>query len=209
MTEPLTPAAPAARTGAGPGVVPAQAGPPEGPRRPAEDRGHRIKRRALTLLTIVLLIGVPAGYLVVSAAQSRASGRDKEEKYAATGMTEGWPAKLQRRIYQVPVPVPAEKVAFYETNNWRTSRLYVQFETTPAGLDAFLAGLGTDRDGLVRGKNAISDRAQQITGWTFDGTGVWWGLVNAHPNPAPTQDVMIDLADPDLPMVYVVSHTVP
>src|SRR5690606_7393497 len=99
------------------GEFPQQSGGTDEPR-PAEDRRHMIRRRALTLLIIVLLIGIPAGYLVISAAQSRASGKDKEARYSATGLTEGWPSKLQRRIYQVPIPHPAWWVASYETNNW-------------------------------------------------------------------------------------------
>ncbi|MFB6552364.1 MULTISPECIES: sugar kinase [unclassified Streptomyces] len=189
--------------------LPHQAGPPDEPRPPAEDRRHMIRRRSLTLLIIVLLIGIPAGYLMISANQSRDSGREKEAKYAATGMTEGWPSKLQRRVYEVPVPVPSEEVAYYETNNWKTSRLYVQFETTGAGLDAFLAGLGVDRDALESDKIAISDRAQRVTGWEFGGSGSWYGLVNEQRNPAPTQDVVVNMDDPDYPMVYVVSRTVP
>ncbi|MCZ4635952.1 sugar kinase [Streptomyces rubrogriseus] len=189
--------------------LPHQPGSPEPAGAAAEGRRHMIRRRTLTLLIIVLLIGVPAGYLVISANQSRDSGRDKEAKYAATGMTSGWPSKLQRRIYEVPVPVPAEEVAYYETNNWKTSRLYVQFETTGAGLDVFLAGLGVDRDALRKGKIAISDRAQRVTGWQFGGSGSWWGVVNEQKNPAPTQDVVVNMDNPDYPMVYVVSHTVP
>lgn len=115
--------------------VPRQTDSPGEQSQPGEDRRHKIRRRALTLLIIVLLIGVPAGYLVISANQSRNSGKDKEEKYSATGLSEGWPSRVQRRIYQVPIPVPAYKVAYYETNNWRTSRLYVQFETTGENLD--------------------------------------------------------------------------
>ncbi|WP_416531650.1 sugar kinase [Streptomyces coelicoflavus] len=190
-------------------TLPQQAAAPQEPGPPAEDRRHMIRRRALTLLIIVLLIGVPAGYLAISASQSRDSGRDKEAKYAATGMTEGWPSKLQRRIYEVPVPVPSDEVAYYETNNWKTSRLYVQFETTNAGLDVFLAGLGVDRDALRKDKIAISDRAQRVTGWEFGGSGSWWGVVNQQENPAPTQDVVVNMENPDYPMVYVVSHTVP
>ncbi|MEG3626765.1 sugar kinase [Streptomyces poriticola] len=172
--------------------------------------GRRVvRRRALTLLIIVLLIGIPAGYLVISAAQSRDSGRDKEEKYSATGMTAGWPSKLQRRLYQVPVPHPAEKVAYYETNNWKTSRLYVQFETSDVGLDAFLASLGVDRHDLRRGDIPISDRAQRVTGWEFAGTGSWWGVSDRQQNPAPTRDVVVDMTATDRPMVYVVSRTVP
>ncbi|RDD87669.1 sugar kinase [Streptomyces parvulus] len=190
-------------------TLPHQAGTPEDHRPPGEDRRHMIRRRALTLLTIVLLIGVPAGYLVISANQSRDSGREKEAKYAATGMTRGWPSKLQRRIYELPVPVPSEKIAYYETNNWKTSRLYVQFQTTNAGLDAFLASLGLDRDALEKDRIAISDRAQRVTGWNFRSSSTWWGVVNEQRNPAPTQDVVVDLDDPDYPMVYVVSRTVP
>src|SRR5690606_8777614 len=126
--------------------------------RPPEDRRPMIRRRALTLLIIVLLIGIPAGYLVVSGAQSRASGKDKAAKYAATGLTEGWPSKVQRRIYQVPIPHPASWVAYYETNNWKTSRLYVEFETTDAGLNTFLTSLGATVDDLGEGKIPINER---------------------------------------------------
>ncbi|MFJ3669125.1 sugar kinase [Streptomyces sp. NPDC090106] len=182
---------------------------PDEPPRPPEDRRHRNRRRALTLLIIVLLIGVPAGYLVISANQSRDSGKDKEEKYSATGLSEGWPSKVQRRLYQVPVPHPADQVAYYETNNWRTSRLYVQFRTTSAGLDAFLAGVGVGRDDLVADDITISARDQKVTGWRFTGPGSWSGLVHQQKDPAPTQDIVVNTADPNYPMVYVVSRTVP
>ena len=86
--------------------VPRQADSPDEPKQPTEDRRHRNRRRALTLLIIVLLIGVPAGYLVISANQSRDSGKDKEAKYSATGLTAGWPARVQRHIYKVTIPVP-------------------------------------------------------------------------------------------------------
>ncbi|MBC9729489.1 sugar kinase [Streptomyces sp. TRM68367] len=188
--------------------LPHQGMPADEPPRPAEDRRHMIRRRALTLLIIVLLIGVPAGYLVISANQSRDSGRDKEAKYAATGLTEGYPSKLQRRIYQVPVPHPAEHIAYYETNNWKTSRLYVQFRTTEAGLDVFLAGMGVTRKDLKKGDATISARALHVTGWRFDGDG-WWGFVHRQKNPAPTHDVMVNLSNPAAPMVFVVSRTIP
>jgi hypothetical protein len=191
-------------------TVPRQAGPPDPPSGPPEeDRAHRIRRRALTLLIIVLLIGVPAGYLVISANQSRDSGKDKEEKYSATGLTEGYPSKVQRRLYQVPVPHPAEEAAYYETNNWRTSRLYAQFRTTEAGLVTFLAGMGVTRDRLQPGEITISERDQDVTGWDFSGPGPWYGLVHKQENPAPTQTVVVNMADPANPMVYVVSRTVP
>ncbi|WP_128379953.1 sugar kinase [Streptomyces cavernae] len=175
----------------------------------AEGRGHMIRRRALTLLIIVLLIGVPAGYLVISANQSRDSGKDKEKKYSATGLTAGWPSKVQRRLYQVPIPGYSEQVAYYETNNWRTSRLYAQFLTSQKGLDKFLKGIGTSRAALERDKIAISERDQRITGWDFTGPGPWWGLVHKQKNPQPTQDVLVNGSNRKHPMVYVVSRAVP
>nr|WP_233477650.1 sugar kinase [Streptomyces sp. SID7804] len=168
-----------------------------------------IRRRALTLLIIVLLIGIPAGYLVISAGQSRASGKDKEARYSATGLTEGWPSKLQRRLYQVPIPNPAWWVASYETNNWKTSRLYVEFETTDAGLSAFLTAMGVQQGDLERDDITISDRDRDVTGWTFDGPGTWSGLVHEQENPAPTHDVVVNHDKPGYPRVYVVSRTVP
>ncbi|MCZ9340599.1 sugar kinase, partial [Streptomyces sp. TRM76130] len=41
--------------------LPPQGGPADQPGAPAEDRRHMVRRRALTLLIIVLLIGIPAG----------------------------------------------------------------------------------------------------------------------------------------------------
>ncbi|MER7841696.1 sugar kinase [Streptomyces sp. NPDC096040] len=189
--------------------LPSQAVPPDEPHRPPETPGHKARRRALTLLIIVLLIGVPAGYLVISANQSRNSGKDKESKYSATGLSEGWPSKVQRRLYQVPVPHPADKIAYYETNNWKTSRLYVQFRTNSAGLDSFLEGMGVKRDDLKKDDISISTRDQKVTGWKFTAPGAWSGLTHKQKNPAPTQDVVVNTADPNYPMIYVVSRTVP
>ncbi|MFJ8006184.1 sugar kinase [Streptomyces fagopyri] len=189
--------------------LPRQASPPDEPRRPPEDPRHKFRRRALTLLIIVLLIGVPAGYLVISANQSRDSGKQKEDKYSATGLTAGWPSKVQRRLYQVEIPHPAAKVAFYETNNWKTSRLYAQFQLTNAGLDTFLTSLGADRQALTKDDITISARDQKVTGWRFSVPGQWWGLTRKQKDPAPTQDVVVNLANPTYPMVYVVSRTVP
>ncbi|WP_031168404.1 hypothetical protein [Streptomyces durhamensis] len=189
--------------------LPRQAAPPDEPHRAAENSGHKARRRALTLLIIGLLIGVPAGYLVISANQSRDSGKDKEAKYSATGLTPGLPSKVQRRLYQVTVPHPADQVASYETNNWKTSRLYVQFHTNAAGLDSFLQTTGTRRDELTKGDIAIGTRDQKVSGWHFTGPGPWWGLTHEQKNPAPTQDVVVNMSDPKNPMVYVVSRTVP
>lgn len=190
--------------------VPRQAAPPdEPPPRPAEGRRHRNRRRALTLLIIGLLIGVPAGYLMISAAQSHDSGKDKAAKYAATGLTPTYPAKVQLRLYEVPVPHPADRVASYETNNWKTSRLYVRFRTTQAGLDTFLDAMGVTRGDLKKDAVTINSRDREITGWAFKDGGPWWGLSHHQKNPAPSQDVVVNFNNPVLPMVYVVSQTVP
>ncbi|WP_155057320.1 sugar kinase [Streptomyces blattellae] len=189
--------------------LPHQAPPADEPAGRPEPRGRVIRRRALTLLIIVLLIGVPAGYLVISAAQSRDSGRDKEEKYSARGLTRDWPSKVQRRLYQVPMPHPSGKVAYYETNNWKTSRLYVQFQTPSANLDLFLKDMGTSRSELTRDKITIGERDQMVTGWDFSSPGPWYGLVHEQRNPRPTQQVMVSLANPDNPLIYVVSRVIP
>ncbi|MGN9758103.1 sugar kinase [Streptomyces sp. SD31] len=190
-------------------TVPRQPDSPDEPQQPAEDRRHMIRRRALTLLIIVLLIGVPAGYLVISANQSRDSGKDKEAKYSATGLTAGWPSRVQRRLYQIPVPDPSYQVAYYETNNWKTSRLYVQFQTADKNMDWFLKTIGVSRSDLKPDAITISARDQKITGWDFKRPGPWYGFVHKQKNPAPTQDVVVNMSDPDNPFVYVVSRTVP
>ncbi|MFF8653643.1 sugar kinase [Streptomyces huasconensis] len=174
-----------------------------------EDRRHMIRRRWLTATIIVLLIGIPAGYLVISANQSRNSGRDKEDKYSATGLTEGWPSKVQRRLYDVPIPPYSAEVAYYETNNWRTSRLYVQFLTSNEGLDKFLKQVGTDSGKLKPKDITISKRDQNVVGWEFTGPGPWSGLTHEQKDPVPTLDVVVDRANARHPMVYVVSTTTP
>lgn len=186
--------------------VPQQPGPPEAKR--PETHSRMVRRRSLTLLTIVLLIGVPAGYLLISAAQSRDSGRDKEDKYSATGLTAGWPSKVQRRIYEVDIPKKSSFVAYYETNNWRTSRLYVQFRTTNKGLTKFLHSIDRDKDDLDKGVT-IKKRDRAITGWSFDESVEWSGLVRPQSDPRPSQDVTVDRSDTTHPVVYVVADTTP
>ncbi|MER5179354.1 sugar kinase [Streptomyces sp. NPDC002896] len=193
-------------------VVPRQSPPPDESRVPGrrpEDRPHVVRRRFLTALIIVLLIGIPAGYLVISANQSRDSGKDKEAKYSATGLTAGWPSKVQRRLYDVPIPAYSEDVAYYETNNWKTSRLYVQFVTSNKGLDKFLDKIGTSGDTLVNEDIAISPRDRRIVGWDFSLPGSWSGLTHEQKGPQPTLDVVVDRSDPEHPMVYVVSRATP
>ncbi|MEV1024689.1 sugar kinase [Streptomyces sp. NPDC050264] len=189
-------------------TVPRQpSSPDEEPPRP--DRGRVIRRRALTLLTIVLLIGIPAGYLVISANQSRNSGKDKEAKYSATGLTIGWPSKVQRRLYGIPIPPSSRDVAYYETNNYKVSRLYAQFLTDNEGLDTFLEQIDSDPAELKEGDFAVSDRDRSVAGWEFTGPGPWYGLTHSQKDPSPTQTVVVNRSNPDHPMVYVVSMTHP
>ncbi|MEV6753044.1 sugar kinase [Streptomyces sp. NPDC051214] len=177
--------------------------------RPREGRRHMLRRRWLTATIIVLLIGVPAGYLVISANQSRNSGRDKEAKYSATGLTAGWPSKVQRRLYDVPIPYYSREVAYYETNNWRTSRLYAQFLTSNEGLDKFLEQIGTSTKALEKNDITISRRDRNVVGWEFTDPGPWLGLTHVQKDPVPTLDVVVNRVNAEHPMVYVVSTTTP
>ncbi|MFI8962322.1 hypothetical protein ACIGO8_09420 [Streptomyces sp. NPDC053493] len=174
-----------------------------------EDRRHMLRRRFLTLLTIVLLVGVPAGYLVISAGQSRDSGLDKERESSAVGLQDNWPSQMKRRVFEIPVPSDAWHVAYYETSNWKTSRLYVQFTTTASGLDSYLAESGTSRAALTPGKVTVSDRDADIVGWDFATGHAWSGTSVAREKPRPTSDITVSLSDPAFPRVYVVSATSP
>jgi hypothetical protein len=189
--------------------VPHQA-PPESPGPPGNPGGRRrTSRRALTLLIIVLLIGIPAGYLIISANQSRDSGKDKDARYAINGLAAGVPSKVQRRLYDMPVPTQHQAASFYETNNWKTSRLYVQFLTTKKGLNAFLTTMGTSAHALKKNYFPISARDRKVADWDFTGSGHWQGLAHDQHAPLPSQQVVVNLANPQYPQVYVVSSTTP
>ncbi|GHG39488.1 hypothetical protein [Streptomyces hydrogenans] len=193
------------------------AGPPEEllpePRSPEgrlpEDRGRMIRRRWLTAVIIVLLVGIPAGYLVISAGQSRESGIDKERESSVVGLQDNWPSLMKRRVFEVPVPAGASGVAYYETSNWKTSRLYVRFTTTATGLDTFLAESGTGRSALTSGRITVSDRDADIVGWTFPDGLTWSGTTVDREDPRPSTDITVDLTDPAFPRVFAVSTTSP
>ncbi|MGW6094824.1 hypothetical protein ACWFRK_10660 [Streptomyces sp. NPDC055157] len=191
-------------------VLPRQSSPPDGGGgRPPEDRRRMIRRRLITATIIVLLIGVPAGYLLISAGQSRRSGQDKEAEASAQGLREGWPSRMQRRIFEVPIPGDAVDVQYYETNNWKASRMYVQFRTSSSGLDRFLSRLGSGRAVLTDGDVTVGARDTKIVGWHF-GQGVdWAGTTHTNKDPRPNQDITVDMTDPASPVVYVVSAATP
>ncbi len=177
--------------------------------RPSEDRSHMIRRRWLTAIIIVLLVGIPAGYLVVSAEQSRDSGRDKEAESAATALRDTWPSQAKRRFFEVPIPGAATEVAYFETSNWKTSRLFAQFRTTSAGLDRFLRNMGSNRARLDEGAVTINARDADTAGWKFGPGHDWAGTSHQQKKPKPSQDVTVDLTDTSSPMVYVVSTATP
>ncbi|MFG2333109.1 hypothetical protein ACGFMM_26275 [Streptomyces sp. NPDC048604] len=190
-------------------TVPPQSAPRDEEPRPPEGRWRMLRRRFLTALVIVLLIGVPAGYLVISAEQSRDSGRDKERESSSDGLRDSWPSQMKRRIFEVPIPTGAVDVAYYETSNWKSSRLYVQFTTTGGRLDEFLQTIGSSRSDLRDGEVGISDRDAAIAGWDFVDGHDWTSTYVERPDPRPDQDITIDLTDPAAPRVYVVSTTAP
>ncbi|WP_311765408.1 hypothetical protein [Streptomyces zingiberis] len=169
----------------------------------------------------MLLIGIPTGYIVISAEQSRDSGRDKQARAAATGLTFEWPPRVTRRIYEVPITGYSADVAWYETNSWETSKLYVQFTTSPGGLDLFLGRIGAVRGDLREGTVPVADEDAAQVGWRL-GAGHpsgsshavstaptaradWSGLVLDHPGPRPRLEIAVDRSNPEHPMVYVVS----
>ncbi|MFF4391192.1 MULTISPECIES: hypothetical protein [unclassified Streptomyces] len=194
-----------------PPTLPHQASAPDAEGTPAptvEDRRHVVKRRWITAIIILLLVGVPAGYLAISTQQSRESGRDKAAKVGASKVRPGWPSKVQRSIYEVPVPDKAWRVGFLETNNWRTSRLYVQFAVTPPELDGFLSSLGISREDLTPGVS-VSAHDTSIAGWHWKPETSWLGTTLEQDDPRPTRDVTVDLTDPKVAKVYVVSSTTP
>lgn len=194
-----------------PPALPRQAPSPEegpGAPAPAEDRKHVVRRRWITAIIILLLVGVPAGYLAISAQQSRQSGRDKAAKVGAAKVRPGWPSKVQRSIYEVPIPPKAWRVGFLETNNWRTSRLYTQFAVTPPELDAFLTSVGTSREELSPGVS-ISAHDTSVAGWDWKPGTDWLGTSLEADDPRPARDITVDLTDPRVSKVYVVSTAVP
>ncbi len=174
--------------------------------RSAQRPPHRPRHRLLTLLIVVLLIAVPGGYLVRSAFQSRDSGEDKQRKAAATNLTYGWPSKVQRNVYDVPLPAQSSHHAFYEDNSWKTSSLYVQFRTSQKRLDDFLEDVGTDRAALKKGEVTIGEKHADHIGWDFNREDRdWAGTTYRQKQGRPTVSITVDRTHESRPRVYVVS----
>ncbi|MFE4858632.1 hypothetical protein [Streptomyces sp. NPDC056670] len=188
-------------------AVPRQSPPPD--ERPPETHQHMVRRRWITAVIIVLLIGVPAGYLAISAEQSRTSGRDKETTAAPHGLQHNWPSKTQRRIYNVPIPADAVGVDYYESNTWKVSKLYVNFTTSAGGLAEFMKESGTSTAALKPGDVTVSPEDAKRVGWPFAPGHEWAGTTHPQKDPLPTRNITVDETDPDRPVVYVVSTATP
>ncbi|MFH8410324.1 hypothetical protein ACH4FX_36960 [Streptomyces sp. NPDC018019] len=171
---------------------------------PAPARASR-RRRWLTALVIFLLIAIPAGYIVISAEQSRDSGQSKEEEAAATGLYNDYPSKVQQRIYNVPVPAGSTPVYYYEANAWHRSSLYVQFRTNEWGLDHYLKWAGTSRAALKDGEITITGAQAAKVGWDLASGGQWAGTSIKNEDPGPSQRITVNFDEPGHPVVYVVS----
>lgn len=167
----------------------------------------RVKRRRplLTALIVFLLIAIPAGYIVISAEQSRDSGEGKEAEAAATGLTNAFPTKVQQRIYNVPVPIGSTPVYYYETNSWQTSSLFVQFRTNDWGLEHYLNAVGTSTAALKKQQHTIPPGQASKVGWDFDDDLPWAGTTTTDRAPRPSQRIMVSYDEPGHPVVYTVS----
>ncbi|MDT0344029.1 hypothetical protein [Streptomyces litchfieldiae] len=181
---------------------PAADAPGRPPRRP--------RHRWLVAVVVVLLIAIPAGYLVLSAYQSRDSGEDKARAASARALIYEWPSKVQRRIYDVPIPPGSAYVGFYETNAWERSSLFVEFRCSPRQLSAFLEELGTDRSALSEDAVTIGTEQADVVGWRFDDPErVFAGTVVHQSSMEPEVAITVDLTREERPRVYVVSTTEP
>ncbi|MDT0380358.1 hypothetical protein RM572_16510 [Streptomyces sp. DSM 42041] len=173
---------------------------------PADRPPHRPKHRVLALCVVVLLIAIPAGYLVQSAFVSRDSGENKQREAALSNLHYEWPSKVQRRVYEVPIPKGSSYVAYWESNAWEKSSLHVQFRTSQKNLARFLRDVGTDREALREGEVAISREQAERVGWDLRADGrTYAGVVHEQPEPAPDLRIAVDTTPDKRPRVYVVS----
>jgi hypothetical protein len=174
------------------------------PKRPP----HVPRRRWLTAVVVGLLIAIPAGYAGVSAVQSRDSGETKARAAAARSLVYEWPSKVQRRIYDIPIPDGSTYVGHYETNQWERSTMYVQFRTSPERLAGFLEELGSGRSELSGGTVTIGREDADVVGWIFEPDARdYAGITIQHSPSEPEVAITVDITKPERPRVYVVSAT--
>ncbi len=173
---------------------------------PESDAGApRVPPRWVRWTVVPLLVLVPMGYVVISAAQSRGAGESEQQAVAARQLEQVYPTLLQQRIYQVRVPVGSRYTRYLETNTWDTSVFYAEFLTTAGGLDTFLAQIGTSRAALIPDKVTMTAAQSKAAGWNFAIPRAWAGLTLHQFGDKPDHNVTVDLTYPDTPRVYVVS----
>ena len=116
----------------------------------------------------MLLIGIPAGYLVISAEQSRDSGRDKEAESSATGLRDAWPSQMQRRIFEVPIPAKSTdgRVLRDEQLEDQPAVRAVPYDRPPGSTGSSKASARAAPQ-LDDGKVTISARDAKTVGWHF------------------------------------------
>lgn len=165
----------------------------------------RIRYGRPQLLIAFLLILGPAAYLAASADRSHDPMAVRRQHAETTGMVSGWPASVQRRIYQVPLPDDATRVAFHESNSWKTSALYVRFTTTRTGLTTFLLRLKAPQAALADGDVTIPAARARAAGWRFGPGHRWSGIRLPRHGPAPDHRITVDEDDPAHPAVYLVA----
>lgn len=154
---------------------------------------------------VPLLVLVPMGYVVISAAQSRGAGISEQQQAASRKLAQVYPTLLQQRIYQVHVPVGSRYTRYLETNSWDTSVFYAEFLTTSGGLDTFLAQVGTSRAALRAGEVPMTPAQCKAAGWNFAIPRTWAGVSLHQFGDKPDHEITVDLTYPDTPRVYVVS----
>ncbi|AXK31324.1 hypothetical protein DVA86_00350 [Streptomyces armeniacus] len=205
--EPMDPPTPDETPDETPGETPDQTPDPAADGTPGRDSPQWLRRRLITLLVVVLLIAIPAGYLVMSAFVSRDSGRVKAREATLTGLDWHWPSRVQQRIYDVDIPNGASHVAFYEQNSWKVSSLHAQFHIGNQGLESFLKSVGTSRSELKRGwTHGVAKEQADKVGWNFQTPGHrYWSLVHQRSKGTPELEITVDTASPKWPRVYVVS----
>ncbi len=178
---------------------------PAGEERPLTGGPAARRRGPLHLLITALLIAIPAGYGVVAAVQSYDSDGDKHAKAQTSGIIHGLPSRMQRGVYQVPVPYGATGTGYLEANSWQVSSLYVQFTTSAGGLDTFLAQYGTGRTVLRDGRVTVTNAEARRVGWDFTTGHHWSGADLTSHGTAPSHRITVNLDNPDRPRVYVVA----
>jgi hypothetical protein len=173
------------------------------PRRPRSKVLRRVRRG----ISAALLMLIPAGYLADSANQSRNVAVARLLRAERAGLVHGDPSKVQRAVYEVPVPAGASDVAYYEANAWDRDRLYVQFTTSPTGLAGFLHQLGSKPAALHNGKVTVTVPAGEAAyvPWQFPVNEHWAGMTLTTPGLHPDHRITVNLDNPERPTVYVVS----